>query len=240
MKPVNLLPARYRPSAPSGARSGSAYFVLGALGAVLVAVVVYAFIANQVTAREDAAAEAAQAAADAEARAGALAPFGDFRQVRETRVASVRSLAEGRLDWERLWLELAHVLPPGVRLDSLEGSSGASESAAAPATSDASTSTSASDGPSVVLAGCAASQPMVAKMLVRLRRLNGAEEVTLQDSSAAAEGAASASSEAGAGGGECPGFTFNATVVLAPAGEVAAAAKAGVEQNVPASLGGGR
>ena len=140
MRPVNLLPQRYRSAGPSGGRSGSSYFLLGGLAAVLLGVVLYAFTANQVSSREADAVEARQAADAAEAEAGALAPFGDFRQVKDTRVEAVRTLAEGRLDWERLARELAYVLPRGVRLDSVEGSTtgegadsgGSSASAPAP------------------------------------------------------------------------------------------------------------
>ncbi len=223
---------------------------------MLLGVALYAFTANQVSSREADAVEARQAADAAEAEAGALAPFGDFRQVKDTRVEAVRTLAEGRLDWERLTRELAYVLPRGVRLDSVEGSTtgesadsgGSSASAPAPApppessapASDDSTGAApatptadATGGPTVVLAGCAESQRTVAKAVVRLRRLNGAQDVTLQDSSAAETGGATSDGGTAAG---CPAFTFNATVQLAPATTTTSGLEA---KAVPAGLGGG-
>lgn len=249
MKPVNLLPKQYRSARSSGGRAGSSYVLLGALGAVLVGVLLYTFTANQVTSREDDAAEAQAEADAAEARAAALAPFGDFQQVEQARLAAVSTLAEGRLDWERLARELAHVLPRGVRLDGLEGSTQgdddgatASSEPAAPAAPESSTTTSSSTSttspstseavtPTVTLTGCARNQPTVAKMLVRLRRLNGAEDVTLSDSTS--------SSETGGGGGEvadCPAYSFDATILLAAPAVEPQNAKAAA---VPARLGGG-
>lgn len=233
MKPVNLLPSRYRPSVASGGRSGSSYVVLGMLGALLIGVLVYVFTANQITSREDAAAEASTEAAEAEARAGELAPFGDFAQLEQTRVASVRDLAGGRVDWERLARETAHVLPRGVRLDTLEGSTGEGATASAPATA-APTADGTVAGPTVIYTGCATTQPMVAKTLVRLRRLNGAESVTLQDSTGSGADAAPTAE----GSTSCPGFTFSATVELAPTAPATTATAP--DERVPVSLGGGQ
>lgn len=235
MRPVNLLPERHRPAAPSGARSGSAYVVLGALGVVLVAALLYAFTASQVTSRLDEAARAEVEANEAEAEVAALAPFGDFRTVKETRVASVSALAQARVDWERLTRELAHVLPASVRLTSLEGSTtpeaAASSESAAPAPTDTAT---APQGPSVVLTGCAESQPSVARMLVRLERLDAAEDVTLEES-ARDSSAAAAPSESGATG--CGGYAFSATVLLAETTPDALGLE--TSENVPVRLGGG-
>lgn len=236
MRAVNLLPETNRPARASGKRSGIGYIVLGALGGVLLAALLYMFTASQVASREDEAARVAIEADQVEAEAASLAPFGDFRAVKDMRVSSVTSLAQARIDWERLTRELASVLPRSTSLTSLEGSTGAvTAGGAEPAPSSAS-SESAVEGPNVVLTGCAESQPSVARMLVRLRRLNGAEDVTLQESlKGEAEGGASST----AATGECVGggFGFSATVVLAEPAPIAAGPETDV--NVPASLGGG-
>ena len=243
MRPVNLLPDAHRPARASGTRGGIGYIVLGCLGGVLLAALLYMFTAWQATSREDEAARASVEAAEAEAEVASLAPFGDFRAVKDLRVEAVTNLAQSRIDWERLTRELALVLPRSTSLSSLEASTGADDAAGSESSSSsASTSEEAPEGPHVVLTGCAESQPSVARTLVRLRRLNGAEDVTLQESVKGTTGgvaAGSSGSEASAGAGECPGgqYGFNATVVLAEPTPTTAGPDTDV--NVPASLGGG-
>lgn len=233
MKLVNLLPERHRPAAPSGGRSGSAYLVLGALGAVLLGALLYAFTAHQASSRAAEAADVAAEASEAEAEAARLAPFGDFHAVMDTRVASVSQLAQARIDWERLTRELAHLLPQSTRLMSFEGST---TPAAATTGTTTPTSTTAT-GPSVVLAGCAESQPSVARTLVRLRRLEGAEDVTLEESGRDGDAAAVASTSSVASGDCGSGYSFSATVHLSPV--TADAQGLETSEKVPVSLGGG-
>lgn len=237
MRPVNLLPEANRPARASGTRGGIAYVVLGCLGGVLLAALLYMFTASQVTSRESEAARVAAEAAEAEAEVASLAPFGDFRAVRDLRVSSVTSLAQARIDWERLTRELAQVLPRSTSLTSLEGSTGAADSEASEDTSSASSTDAVVAGPNVVLTGCAKSQPSVARTLVRLRRLNGAEDVTLQESVNGATGGVDASTSAGTGGCAGDQYGFSATVLLAEPAPTAAGPDTDV--NVPASLGGG-
>lgn len=227
MKPVNLLPERHRPRAATAGPPGGAYTAVGVLGALLVAVALYAVTANQVSSRSDEAARAQREADQAEARVAALSPFGKFAQVKATRVQSVKQLADARIDWERLTRELARVLPAGVSLTELGAST---EAEGTPGEDDA------AKGPSLELKGCAPSQPSVATMLVRLRRLHLAEDVRLGESSRAEEGSAPAAAGApGASAPECAAYTFDVTVALAQA----PAAGAAKRERVSASLGGG-
>jgi Tfp pilus assembly protein PilN len=248
MRPVNLLPADLRPSHSTGGRSGSAYVLVGALAAALVAALVLVVFSNQVASREDELAELQQEAASARAEAGPLAPFGEFAQVKETRIASVRSLAGGRLDWERLMRELALVLPKRTWLTSFTGSTGAGAGEAAAGGAGEAAAGGAADtavtGPEVTLSGCAPRQRDVAEAMVRLRRVDGFRDVTLAESSrsartdaAAQPGQAQTVTPAGAASANTAGcgdmYSFEVSLKLEPP-----QAAAGDEQ-VPVRLGGG-
>ena len=246
MKPVNLLPAEHRPRRSADGRSGSAYLVLGVLGAVLVAAVLYVLSANQVTEREGDIVTAKRELNDARARAGALEPVAQFLQVKATREASVRSLASGRFDWERLTRELSHVTPEGIYLRSFDGSTdGAGASTAAtgtgstggrPASGAAAAAAASSVQPQLSVIGCADDQDAVATLLVRYRRLHDVDEVKLQESKDERVGGGSTGGGGNASDG-CPALRFTVNVTFDQAQAAAAAQPA---ERVPASLGGGQ
>jgi Tfp pilus assembly protein PilN len=242
MRPVNLLPSEYRPRVATAANDNRSYVLLGALAALLIAVTVFALTSNQATSRNEEAAEKNQAAQEAEKSAADLAPFADFAQVKQVRAASVRALASSRFDWERLMRELSRVLPRETWLTEADASASGASSASAGAAGAAATA-STGGGPSVKLNGCARKQTDVARLLVRLRKMHGADDVTLTSSEGSDNlgGAASASSAptaAGVGGGSgCDRFyRFEVTVAFkTPAAVPTQAAKP-----VPSSLGGGQ
>ena len=191
MRPVNLLPEKLRPRDRKSGGSG-AYIVLGVLGALLVATVMYVVTTNQVTSQKAETQELKAETQAAEQRAGALAQFGDFQEMKATRMASVALLAAGRFDWERMSRELARVLPAGVWLTDLTAtatgeeaeSSGSGSGSGSSSSSSSSTSTSAGaageqPGPSIKMTGCSPTQEGVAETMVRLRRLHQAEDVQL-------------------------------------------------------------
>ena len=223
MRPVNLLPPHQRIHR-GGGRPGSAYAILGALGVLLVAVVVYVLTANQVTAKQDELAKATQEAQAAHAQAQALGSFGSFASIKATREQSVASLAQARLDWERLMRELSRVVPDDVFIRTLDSSA-----AGALASGGQSASTpSATAAPSLKIAGCAPSHPDVATMMVRLRRLSRAKDVTLSDSTRIGGGETGGGSGAGCG----RGAAFTVTVEFDPVSPA-------TPERVPAHLGGG-
>ena len=186
MKAVNLLPERHRPRAPSGARSGSSYVLLGVLTALLIALVVYVLTLNSINSTKDQIAKAQQQTQRDNAIADELGSYGDFDKVKTQRVSAVKMLAEGRFDFERLMRELARVLPNGVWLtDANVGASGLTQGGSStPAPNSSTNSSSASGGaPALDLKGCATSQAAVAVLLVRTRELQGATDATLAQSS---------------------------------------------------------
>ena len=94
---------------------------LGVLGFLLVAVTLYVFTLNGITSNQDELAQLKAEKSESDSTAGALSGFGDFQVIKATRVTSVKTLADGRLDWERVLLEISRVLPEDVWLTSLEG-----------------------------------------------------------------------------------------------------------------------
>jgi Tfp pilus assembly protein PilN len=240
MKAVNLLPEKHRPRKPTGGGGKSGYIVLGALGAVLLGLLVYVLTLNSINSSKTQITEATVEAARLTDQANSLGPYGDFARIKAERVKSVRDLAEGRFDYERLVRELAHVLPSSVWITNASASSVA----------DASTTTApvpgaapaAPSGPTLKLQGCARDQGQVAVTLVRLRELQGATDVSLDHStrgedsagsqlSAPAGGSAGGDASCGTSGGS-PNYSFQVNVTFAPATGSSPGA-------VPNRLGGG-
>ncbi|HEX2161710.1 MAG TPA: PilN domain-containing protein [Thermoleophilaceae bacterium] len=223
MRPVNLLPESQRRRAPAG-DGKSAYAVLGVLAVLLAMTAAYVTTANQATERAAAAAEAAAEAERLEAQIASLGAFGNFAQIKEMRIASVRQLAAQRFDWERLMLELARVLPDDGWLKTASASTSGE--------SDDTGTASASVGgvPTATLEGCLRYQSDVADLMLRLRRLHRAEDVSLTES--AREDAQEAPSVDGCG----RYYRFEIAVTFAPT--VVDESPDG-QPRVPASLGGG-
>ncbi len=223
MRPVNLLPEQHR-ARESSARAGGAYVVIGVLGALLVMAMVYALTANQVNSRKTQEAKASQEAQTLEARTAALDRFGDFSQVKQARLASVRELAGGRFDWERFMRELSLVLPRGSWIKEVNASTTGSEESGGQASGQP------TGQPSAKLVGCAPRQPDTAKLMVRLRRMYRVEDVTLKESAEESSGGAATLASCG----KLYAFDLTVSFLAAPPSE-----GAGPSKRVPASLGGG-
>ena len=252
MNPVNLLPAKHRPRTPTGGQQGSAYVVVGVLGALLVLVVFYVLTVNGVNSRKDQVARAKSATAELQAQAGELSSYGSFASIKQQRVQSVKQLAEGRIDWERLTRGLARILPSKVWLISAgasatgnptAGGGGSTGSPTGGAGSSPSSAGSSGAGtmPKVALTGCAPGHNAVAVTLVRLRELPGTTDVSLIGITRPTQTAAASGSAAGASGsgdsdcgtvGGKQAVKWDATVTFD--GKVGTATK-----GVPRSLGGG-
>jgi len=224
MRPVNLLPESDRRRQP--AQGGSSYLVLGVLGVLLVMVAAYVLVANQVTTRQNAAAAASAEADRLEVRALEIGAFGDFAQTKEVRATSVRQLADGRFDWERLMRELARVLPAGGWLQSAAASTSGD-----PGATGSSSEETGGSGPEANLTGCMRKQSDVATLMLRLGRMHRVEDVTLTESTRGETGTVATVDSCG------QLYKFDVTVAFAPS--VIAEAPDG-ETRVPASLGGGQ
>jgi Tfp pilus assembly protein PilN len=245
MNAVNLLPEKHRPRKPTGGKGGSGYVLLGVLGAVLLAVLGYVLTLNSINSSKSQITAAKVEAARLNDEANSLGPYGDFAKIKAERVASVKTLAEQRFDYERLVLELAHVLPQDVWLTSAAASATGADAGAAGAASTTPAPTAAATpgaGPTLTLQGCARDQSEVAVTLVRLRELQGASDVTLEHSTRGADSSSTASTPAASAGGtgdqSCgdtggkPNYAFQADVTFAPLTGTS-------PDKVPNRLGGG-
>jgi Tfp pilus assembly protein PilN len=227
MRPVNLLPARYRPRSAGSGDSKTSYIALGALALLVLAVFGYVITANKVSSANSELADTRARITAAQSQAVTLQEFGDFAGIKEARLSAVKSLATARIDWERLFRELAHVLPESVWLT--EFKSQASE-----------VDGGAEMQPTLTLTGCAKDHEQVADAMVRLRELHVAEDVELTSTVAGEKekptgfGAPAPSQDSEDGG--CGEFsTFEVTVTMATPSPVAT----DEPEAVPARLGGG-
>jgi Tfp pilus assembly protein PilN len=188
VRAVNLLPpdmaGASKASGDLGARqeaTGGAgpLVVLGVLAACVAGTAGYVLTTNTVKQRT---ADLASVAAQQQAIAGRVAelkPMADFAALANQRVATVRDLAGSRFDWEQSLRDLSRAIPADVSLKTLTG-------AVAPDTSaGGGASTNATASPSIDLTGCAPGQTQVARLMARLRNIDGVTRVSLSKSDTA-------------------------------------------------------
>lgn len=193
MKAVNLIPADASrvPGAAGSLTAGGpigAYVVIAVLAVAVIVSGVWALTNKQLSDKQSDLARVEREAQAAEAKTNALKPYTEFAALAAARVETVGGLLDGRFDWAHSLREVARVVPGDIDLTSLvgtvsptskvEGGGGASLRTALPV-------------PAVDLIGCAKSQAHVARLLARLRSIDGVQRVTL---------ASSEKSDAAAGG----------------------------------------
>src|SRR5437763_12771389 len=150
MRPVNLLPARYRRARAGAARPGVAYATIGALAVLFLMVLLYVLTNNGINDAKDKKAKADAETAAAQVRIGQLQGYGTFASLKQTRENAVLGIAESRFDYERLMREMALVLPHNTYLTSFSSAPGSTTTTAASGTATAT-------GPTVTINGCAPS-----------------------------------------------------------------------------------
>jgi Tfp pilus assembly protein PilN len=182
MRAVNLMPVDSRgggrPSRSVGSSSHAAYFVLAALGALVVFASLWTIASKQIDSRSGDLQKATTEAQAAEKRAATAAPYQAFAELARNRKATVSSLAATRFDWANGLREVSRVVPSNVWLSGITGSSGATGAAPGP-------TTSAAPAPQFEMTGCTTSQANVARLMARLRAVNGVRSVTLKTSTKA-------------------------------------------------------
>jgi Tfp pilus assembly protein PilN len=186
MRAVNLLPPDLRRAAASVAPAAlrekaegiGAYVVLGALALCVAALAAYVMTTNTVKQKQ---ADLEQVTAEASAAAQEVAklkPYADFDAMAKARVETVRGLAAARFDWEQALRELSLAMPSDAKLQGLTGDMGlpgASGSGSDPLRGSI-------QAPAITLSGCASTQPSVARMMARLRAVEGVTRVSLSKS----------------------------------------------------------
>jgi Tfp pilus assembly protein PilN len=201
MRPVNLIPAELRRGDYAELRTGPLmYMVLGALALLVIGVAMLVLTDNKIADSKTKVATLKQEDATAAAEAKRLSAYTQFRTLSEQRIATVRSLADSRFDWERVMRELSLVLPSDVWLTiltatatpstALGGGEGGGEGGAS------SGLRGAIAGPALELSGCATGQEAVAGFVTALKDIDGVTRVGLGNSELASK-----SSEAGSGAG---------------------------------------
>jgi Tfp pilus assembly protein PilN len=196
VKSVNLLPADFRATGivvtapatgPATAGGPAAYFLLGGLALAVATLIGFVLASNSVEERKAELAEVTASQVGIRQQVAALKPYADYRDVTRSRVASVRQLATSRFDWERALRDVSRTLPAAVTLESIDASlsSGQSESSSA--------LRGAIEAPAIQLIGCTSDQREVARMMARLRGVDGVTRVTLSKSQKAEEPAGTSS-----------------------------------------------
>ena len=177
MRAINLIPGDPRADRRSGAGSSpnGAYLVLGALAALVVFASLWAVTNNQIDSRNGKLAKANAEAQVAEKRVAASAPYEQFAELARSRQATVASLSATRFDWAHGLREIARVVPDDVWLTAINGTSGAVAAAPGP-------TTSAAPAPQFEMTGCTTSQAKVARLMARLRAVDGVRSVGLKTS----------------------------------------------------------
>jgi Tfp pilus assembly protein PilN len=192
MRPVNLIPSEDRPGSQRPLRGGPiAYIVVGALGALLIGVIVLVLTGNQISEREAEVKTLQVETHAAEAKAQRLTAYTQFHSVREQRVATVTSLADSRFDWERVMRELALVIPGNVWLTNLAGT------VTPQVTPDGEPSIalrSKVPGPALEIVGCGRDQNAVAGFIQSLKQIDGVTRVGVQSSNLGFQSGAGSSS----------------------------------------------
>ena len=183
MRAVNLLPADLRgavkasatvtPSAEDNGGSG-AFFALGALALCALALAGYVLTTNTIKQHKAdlVALETRNQAVLAET--AKLKPYADFASMAQARITTVHDLASQRFDWEGSLRDLARALPGDVSVTALDGSISSSAGGTSPLRT-------ALDVPAIELTGCTSDQPAVARLMSRLRAVDGVTRVSLSD-----------------------------------------------------------
>jgi Tfp pilus assembly protein PilN len=221
MRAVNLVPDDSvvgRRSRPVASSSNGAYLVLAALGALVVFASMWTVTSKQIDSRTAKLQKANAEAQVAERRATTSAPYQAFAELARSRNATVSSLAATRFDWANGLREVARVVPDDVWLTAITGTSGASGAAPGP-------TTSAAPAPQFDMTGCTTSQAKVARLIARLRAVDGVRSVALKTSTKPdGSGTGSGGDSAGASGDDCPANkasdpTFDIVISFAIPGE---------------------
>jgi Tfp pilus assembly protein PilN len=204
MRAVNLIPAGDRRGAggAAGRSNGGVYILLGALALMVVMAAAYTLSGKSVNDKKTELARVSAETATAQAKAAGLGDFTKFAALRTKRVETVKQLAGSRFDWSHALHEVARVIPTNAWLTSLTastspgvgvggGSGGALRAALAV--------------PALEVAGCTTSQSSVARLMARLRLIDGVQQVSLQDSTK------NETSSTGGGGGAVSGNSGDCT-----------------------------
>src|SRR5947209_14149906 len=179
-------------------------------------VVIAVLESNTVSDRRAKLATVKSALAAEQVLAGRLASYQRFAQLAQARAETVRQIVTGRFDWKASLSDLSKVVPSNTSLQSLIASVSPTSSSGSSAGSSLRSAISA---PAFDITGCTKTQDDVARLMSRLRTMNGVTRVTLQTSSKQAGSQSGVSTTAGApaaAAGCVNGPSFHLVVFFTP------------------------
>ncbi len=217
MRAVNLIPAdsRGRSRGPSTGMQVPVFVLLGFLAAAVALVTVYVLTNNTITSRTAMLSNLKTQVAQEQAAANRLGEFSKFSQLAQTRIGTVRSIAAARFDWHTALVDLSKVVPANTTLQSIVGTVVPGASAGGGASSSLRADVAA---PAFELTGCTANQDDVARLMSRLRLIDGVTRVSFNNSQETNSPSASAGASGGSGSQTCVANApnFDLTVFFTP------------------------
>lgn len=243
MRAVNLIPAdsRGRSSSSRGPSTGMqvpVYILLGFLAATVVLVSVYVLTNNSISSRTAALNSLKTQVAQEQAAANRLGEFSKFSSLAQTRISTVRGIASARFDWHTAMVNLSKVVPADTTLQSIVGTVVPGASAGG----GGGTGSLRADitAPAFELTGCTSNQDDVARLMSRLRLINGVTRVSFSNSQESSSSAPSSGSGGGSGNGNGQGCaasapTFDLTVFFTPVANAGAEGVTAISGVTPAS-----
>jgi Tfp pilus assembly protein PilN len=166
---------------------------------------VYVLTNNTISERQAKIATLQVQAAQERAKATRFVNYVQFASLARARAQTVQTIATARFDWHAALSDLSKVVPANTSLQSLFGSvaPGASvNGGGSGGSSGSSTLRGDISSPAFELTGCTRTQDDVARLMSRLRLINGVTRVTLGGSTKSA-GAQSGASVSGSGAAGC-------------------------------------
>jgi Tfp pilus assembly protein PilN len=213
MRAVNLIPADAKRASrgSSGAKALPTYLVLGVLAIAVGLVTLYVLASNNVSQRQAKVTTLQAEVAQVQARSDSLSHYAQFSQMTQGRISSVRQLATTRFDWHATLAQISQVVPKNTSLATLNGT--AVTAVAVTGSTATATAAAAPAGTTIELTGCTKTQPDVAKLMSRLRLIDGVNSVSLNSSTKQESGAGSpasgSTSSGSASGGSAQGCGNN-------------------------------
>jgi Tfp pilus assembly protein PilN len=131
-----------------------------------------------------------------------LGSYASFQKLASTRVQTVEGIAATRFDWNTALTGLSRVVPANTSLQSLTATVAPGASAGGTGGGSSASLRGAISSPAFELVGCTSSHDDVARLMSRLRLIEGVTRVTLGDSvkSGRSQSGAGVSSAAGSSG----------------------------------------
>jgi Tfp pilus assembly protein PilN len=236
MRAVNLIPTEDRRGAggAAGRSGGGVYVLLGALALLVVMAGAYVLTGKSLDDKKSELTRVTHEAEQAEARSNALANYTRFASIRTKRVQTVSQLAASRFDWSHALHEVARVLPTNAWLTQLAGTTSPTVNIGG-----GNPLRGALPVPALEIHGCTTSQASVARMMARMRLIDGVQRVSLSASDKGAkqvrQSGTTSSAPATSGGDDCRGGSnhfpqFTIIVFFEPSATPAPSATGGTTQ----------